>query len=53
MRSRPGPLRNQVVMIVLLLTMLVGVILFEKRCGRGVSSFFKAIDVPADGGRRD
>ncbi len=53
MRTSPGPLKNQIVLIVVLLGALVGVIVFQDRCARGVGNLFNVVDVRVDGGRRD
>jgi hypothetical protein len=58
MRSAPPPRRQEIVRIFIMVALLVGVIVMQSRCGRGVDNVFKALEGPhvarpPDGGRTD
>jgi hypothetical protein len=42
----PGPRKNQIVTIIVMLGMLVGLLFFKDRCAHGVDSLFKGLDPP-------
>ena len=53
MSFAPPPRKNQIVTILMLTMALIGLIVMESRCGRGVDAMFRALEGPAplhDGG---